>query len=216
MSVHCVLCWYILVNYPEFMSFWLWTCWAGVRDCGSRPRVGEGTSCSACRCMPCLIVDIIIWAIYMSAVSNYSYLRITSVILSASWEEESCQWKENHGKILWLPFIYTATESHSYLFLLSPQIVLKTLTMPVLPKRGHFDIFPSSFPKLLLVLPCNQTTHSWMGAPAYPISMTLLLELHLPFMTNIQCLEVFSDFSSWKWSLLYFLNFNSIFSMLFF
>lgn len=33
-----------------------------------------------------------------------------------------------------------------------------------------------------------------MGAPAYPVSMALLLELHLPFMTNIQCLEVFSDF----------------------
>lgn len=42
----------------EFLT-WSLLIW-GERDCGSRPRVGEGTSYSACRCMPCLIVDIII------------------------------------------------------------------------------------------------------------------------------------------------------------
>lgn len=145
----------------------------------------------------------------MTAVSSCSHLTITLVILSVSWEEKPCQWKETDGKILWLLFICRATKIK--LLKVTPFLFLAfflKLPMPILPKVGRFDI-------TLILLFCGYVLFSQLinlsivdvDAPGFPVPMALLLERHLLFMASVYAIfmNYFLILSRWKWSL-FFLN----------
>lgn len=139
----------------RIQSYWLAACWAGARGIVGPNRGLE----EELNVVP-TGVDLV-WRQCMSLSDLYKcQQRITLVTLSASWEGESCQWKENHGKIPWLPFSYRATRI-TFLKCISlslsalPKYCSKLLTMPVLPQWGHFDIVQSTFARLFLTLPPN-------------------------------------------------------------
>lgn len=65
--------------------------------------------------------------------------------------------------------------------------LLKSSTMPVLPKEVILTDSHLLFQGYCLFSRLIKLSIVNMGAPAFPIPMALLLELHLPFMTGIQC-----------------------------